>query len=369
MRELIYKSNPGLESDNNGGGRTIKSALPTEVIEEEKSEKSDTEKSEKKEEGGGENGGAQPKYLPPTWAFEVEEEAEEEKVDEIPIEAMVALFQSQLPFKDDMDVLNVMRRPHADEVLRSLLDANMPERIARSTENSAYADYLVTSMFSDFYIEDHTIPANNITADEMITLPYVPKKMVALLQVLAVNASYKNPDFDLNTFWGQVRNHFPDVVKSDPSTKPTASQLLQEAHVAVNEEEMAAKVQAEGDKQGYDRFRRLMAEYNKSSSSSSGEETMEEPPQGQIVAPEGATKDVAAAVDESKLDSTMDTTSIELRSHTVTAVKSTEAASGSGQGMNLRKRTTEEIVKDNVMKIRNSKAAGINPAPPLKKRK
>ena len=111
----------------------------------------------------------------------------------------------------------------------------------------------------------------------MPVLPAVPKKLLAVLQTLV--ARYSCDTFDGNTFWGQVREHFPDVCIAGHSGKPPGNCLLQQALATVSMEDQAAT--AAKRLKGYANFLRYMQEYR--SGSSSEEESPEPPPATQQV--------------------------------------------------------------------------------------
>ncbi len=216
----------------------------------------------------------------------------------------------------------------------------MPSFYRRSTETPAYVQYLIRSLFTDFYVEDHAIPDAEVDEKTSLALPYVPKVLLSVLQVTAVNASYHNNYFDMDTFWKLVRNYFPDVYTMEKSSsKPTATSLLQQGQAAATEEDLIYKINRAKAKDA-DMLIRMMADYR---TSSSGEDTPVEPvdPEKSKIEPKGE--------DEPGGE---DTTQV--RGTSVHGKKSTETYEKDG-GRVTRKRAMEEVSSSNVDVIKKGK--------------
>ena len=212
-------------------------------------------------------------FMPPAWALDVDDE----DTSDVPLDKVKSDIEERLPFKDDVAIWEVMRAPQAHIALIELLDGNLPNDVERETTSRKYADYIVESLLSDGYAEEHMIPERNAqppNSEDKSPPPLraVPKRLLAVLQTIAVR--YVGENFDINRFWYQVREHFPDVCTEDhEGKKPTAACLFQQAQSSVLEEEQAAKAAKTQSKDNYSEFLRLMQDYR----SSSGEESPEAP--------------------------------------------------------------------------------------------
>ncbi len=210
-------------------------------------------------------------FIPPAWCLEVSK-PEGQAVSEDELKSIIA---EKIPFDDDIDIWEILNIPGGRDALIQVLNVNLPEGIEKRTDSPKFADHIIFSLLSDSYTEDHTIPPRSESARDYSphVLPPVPKEMLSVLQGLAeVN---KSDVFDVNTFWKHVRQHFPDVSKSDMTTgtKPTATSLLQQAQAAVSEEEQALKAAKTHGPKGYEKLLVLMQEYR-----SSGSEESPDPP-------------------------------------------------------------------------------------------
>ena len=159
-------------------------------------------------------------YVPPEWAVQAEEETE----GMLTPESLKSAIQEALPFKDDMDIWDVMRLAGAHVALTELLDGNLPDDVERVTANAKYVKHIVTSAFTDSYTEDHMIPlkADPVPGEaegKSPALPPVSRRVLAVLNTLATR--YAGKEFNVNTFWEQVRAFFPEVCSAEHTGKPS----------------------------------------------------------------------------------------------------------------------------------------------------
>ncbi len=210
---------------------------------------------------------------PPQWAME----AQEEDGEDMDRDELVFAIEDQLPLKADVDVWELMRVPGAHSSLVELLNGDLPEDVERTTSTPKYVNHVMAKLFSDTYMEEHMIPDKSAQppggeGEKSPVLPAVPKKILAALQTLVLR--YTCVDFDGNTFWAQVREHFPDVCNVEHVDKPSGNCLLQQALATVSMEDQAAK--AARNLKAYANYIRYMQEYK--SGSSSEEESPDAPP-------------------------------------------------------------------------------------------
>ncbi len=264
MRDLFLKTNPNIFTGEDG--RIVVAANPP------AGGSGQSEKEGKPEEA--ESPANVPASIPPSWAMEVEPPTGDEYSDD----DMKAALINKLPFDDDIDIWDLLNVPGAQVAIMEYTDVHLPDDVTKSTDNSKYADYIVWSLLTDSYTEDHVIPAAKEEESAEYSpnaLPPVPKHVLALLQNLAVRN--RSVNFDVNTFWHYVREHFPEFCPTgNVGPKPTATSLVLQAQAAVSEEEQAAKAARSSTKAGYEKLLHLMREYRSSSDESP------EPPGGQL---------------------------------------------------------------------------------------
>ncbi len=301
FRDVMLKQTPGLFDDDKDG----RAIVPAKVAGGTPSEDSSDDAA----------------AAPPDWAMDVDKDGGEgEAADR---DALTSALREKLPFEDDIEVYESLRARGSIPALVEVLCADLPDSMQVKTSTADFTNLVVCRLFTDSYIEEHIVPENAAPppGDEYSptrVLPPVPKKVLAALQIIAVN--YESAIFETNTYWKQVRMHFPELSLGG-STKPTATDLFQQGQAAVNAEEEAAK--AAKSKSAYDAFQLIRQEYD-----SEEDEEM----------PEAGTSGLTTA----PVNVTMDTTTLQLRNRTVTA-RTTELLDVNRDG---RRSSVKQMTKD-----------------------
>ena len=334
FKDLLAKAHPEAEAAGDDG-RVITATLPDPPTDQSKDDiASNVEEPTPKDVN----------FVPPEWAFDMEEE---ESAIDVPEYIIMSKLKEKLPFPDDVEIWEIMRKPRAEDVLRNLIEASLPVDVSRITDDSKFADFIVHFLVTDFYCEDHTIPPPGLTLEDATSspLPFVHKNLLSVIQIIAANTSCETEagKFDINTFWQQIREHFPDF-ETVRAGKMTATNLIQQTQAAINEEMQATKAARTQTREGYERFVKQMQEYR----SSSSEDTT-----GDIT---HTTGDISRTPEgeKSKMDATMDTTSINLRNRVAYAkVGETETVTPSGRS--VRKRQSETTIQEKNANIKKTK--------------
>ncbi len=280
IRDLHLKAHPGLIFKDDTGRAIVPADPPS-------ADAVAANAAEKNEKDGA---------VPPEWAFDEEDESGEE----MPAQDLMDAMKSKLPFEDDVEIYRMMRIPGAHGVLASILEELISKDIVRGTSTSEYADNVIKFLFMDKYSDSHRIPDRS-EEEETTTaaLPQVSKRVLSVVQTLAVK--HVGANFNINKFWCQLREHFPEVNRTpmrSPEGKPTATTLYQEAQAAVSEEDQAAKAAKEAPTPaGYMALLRVMKEYR-----SSGEDSPEAP---EVPATQGGPLNVTVDVDPTALETTL----------------------------------------------------------------
>ncbi len=238
------------------------------------------------------------------------------------VESLTAAVSDRLPFSDDIEVHDVFREPHADDVLLTFLE-KLPEGVSISTTTTDYVNIVVSRIFSKMYREDHCIPKKDDDFTESI-IPPVPRSVLSFLHNLAVhNANDYKDEFDTETFWRMIRQNFAVPAYAAPATKPTASDLVMQGRVVVATEELLSKLRRTHDRESYKKY-------------------VEDLIEGQSPATLAGPPDVTAA----SKDQDLNITRLHLRSRVVEATKESQAAlQRSGITSKKRVMETETVVE------------------------
>ncbi len=205
-------------------------------------------------------------FIPPDWALKTVEPDGDAMSDE----ELKAAIAAKVPFDDNIDIWELLNVPGARAAIIQVLNVNLPEGIEKITASPKYADHIIWSLVTDSFAEDHTIPTDadldTQTGEYSPSgLPPVPRELLALIHELA--EENRNDDFDVNRFWKQVRQHFPEL-PTETHGKPTAASLLQQGQAAVLEEELAVKAWKMKSTKGYERLLEYMKVYKSAGNSS-----------------------------------------------------------------------------------------------------
>ncbi len=198
------------------------------------------------------------------------------------------------------------------------MEATKPESLSFSTANGNFVEFIISTLFSPAYLEDHAIPK----ALELSTYPLLPRKLIFVLHKIGEHAVGKE-DFDLEEYWRLVRGYFANSSFAPATGKPTVASLVSQALGAVANEENQGHLVKAWPKKRY-------ADYMKE------QEGLRDSP---VVAAGGQEKPGEAALDET---AGMNDTLLNLRTRTVRASKTTETAKSDG-GVHTRRRTHDEV--------------------------
>ncbi len=355
FRELMLRAHPGLLGD--ASGRLLVASQPPSPPAE--------------LQGGGKEIMAEEDMknaaIPPEWAFDDEDESGEE----MSADDLLSGIEASLPIVDDVHIWKFMRAPGAHAALAKFVDESIADDIERSTASSTYTDNLVKVLFADTYAEDHRIPdrseaAPGEEAGPTAALPAVPRRLLAVIQTIAVKLV--GDKFDVNKFWEQIRCHFPEFSGSIPvaTDKPTATSLLQQGKSVVRAEDQAVMAALKSTTvEGYEGLLALMSEYR--SSGSSSEESPDPPKTAATLPPALVQHDTTTSgqhdisIDPAALDTTLGAAVAAAASKVIVRTKSShskvdvqdEEQSG---GRTTRKRATEGTSNtESVVEVKKSK--------------
>ncbi len=333
LRDMMYRAHPGLQ-DTVGAGRLIVAADPPKIDESDET---------------GQEAGKMPaddtSSIPPEWAMTAQDEKTSTDQPRLSPDRLREQLMALIPFDDDIQIWEMLQKPGAFLVLIEILDGDLPADVGRETSSSNYADHVITSLFSDSYIEDHLVPekGDQPPGEEYSpahTMPSVPKTLLAVLHAIAVRHS--NEKFNVNTFWTQVRAHFPEMCKASSGSKPSATCMYQEAQASVTEEDLAAKAAKTKSASAYATFIRQMKEYRSSEDDSSPD-------------PPPAAHDVAFVEPSAAaggVDATTEDESFHLRKRVESKVTTSTSKSG---GRVTRKRQENAAMEESEVDLKKSK--------------
>ncbi len=225
-----------------------------------------------------------------------------------------------VPFSNDLEIWGLTRIKDVDKYLVGYLDLNIPGDLQPSTDNDKYVTFLMKTLFEDRYRSEHAIPKDNLEVST--SYPYVPKAIIQFMHRVGRAAVVLNAAFDLEKYWKDIRRFFRDseILPMDAEMPSLpASQLLERARGVVAQEKQTILMQRYMTRSGYESYVKELEDLK-------GIDDVALLPAGQ-----------------GNLESSMNTTNINLRSRTVTASKSTDITAVGLDGKQARRRQHEEI--------------------------
>ncbi len=182
---------------------------------------------------------AETSNLPPASVLEPEMEAE---LIEAPQEEIVRMIKFRLPFSEDFEVWETFKLKAGSENLKQYVKANLPPGVVANTDNDTFVKALLNTLFNNGYLKEHALPLHDETM-EISSFPLVPKSMVIFLHEIGLKEHETNKDFDLEKFWGYLRQNFASAIKPTAiGGKPTAVDLFKTATGIVAEEKQFQKM-------------------------------------------------------------------------------------------------------------------------------
>ncbi len=254
-------------------------------------------------------------HIPPEDTMDTESDTSIDIEKAMSAESLTAVTSDRLPFSDDIEVHDIFREPRSDDVVATFIN-KLPEGVTYSTKDTAYVDFLMSTLFTKMYREDHCIPFKKSDFVESI-IPPLPKTVIAFLHNVAIHhANDYKEEFDTETFWKMVRQNFAAPTYAAPAAKPTATDLLMQGRVVVATEDLLSKMRQTHDRDQYNKFVADLLE-------------------GQSPTSMAADPNVSAV----PMDQSLNITRLNLRSRVVEATKESRAAL---ERSGTRKRVMEE---------------------------
>ncbi len=273
--------------------------------------------------------------LPPPCTLEAERVDLIDSTDE----DIMSAIKYRVPFSEDIEIWDTFKLKGAADLLKPYVMKNLQPGTTASTENGEYVKALLAVLFSNGYLGDHTIPPNNESA-EISSFPLVPRAMIHFLHKIGVSAHDVDSKFDLERYWGYLRENFAESTVVCPiGGKPTASALYKTAQGVVAEEN---QVQEMHDKLPKSTFEAYVNERKEHRS-----------PGGQV---EEVANQPGDTTQGTSFQTAHDSTVIQLRNREVHASKSTEETTYS-----IGKRSASQRRDHEDYKIQESESATKKP--------
>ncbi len=170
--------------------------------------------------------------LPPEAILADKGEEEEEGKIAATEKDLIEAVTHNTPFSDDLEIYDFLRMQGAAHYLIKHVASRKPDSLSITTSDSKYVEFVVSTLFSPSYLEDHAIPR----AIELSNFPILPKRLIVVLHKIGEHGVGQD-DFDLEEYWRLVRSHFANSSFELAAGKPTVIALVKQAMGAVADEE------------------------------------------------------------------------------------------------------------------------------------